>query len=89
MQAMSIQQDATAHNVSHAMKPGYRREVVSFESIGWKQDLISPSATMTTDYTPGIHEYTGGRLELTFMPIGLAALHLNGPQSPAPHQNRS
>lgn len=63
MQAMSIQQDATAHNVSHAMKPGYRREVVSFESIGWKQDLISPSATMTTDYTPGIHEYTGGRLD--------------------------
>jgi len=30
MQATSLQQDVTAQNLNHAVKPGYQREVLRF-----------------------------------------------------------
>lgn len=74
MQAMSLQQDATSHNLSHAMKPGFRREILQFDSIGQQQDIIAPSTSLHTDFTPGIHEYTGSKFDVALDGPGFFAV---------------
>ncbi|MBM4075508.1 MAG: hypothetical protein FJ267_07680, partial [Planctomycetes bacterium] len=48
MQATSIQQDVTSHNLTHAVKPGYRREILSFEASGPAQDLQGPRTSLSS-----------------------------------------
>src|SRR5262249_48947525 len=80
MQAMTLQQDVTAHNLSHANKPGYRREVLSFESIGDREDIVGPAASLHTDASPGISEFTGGPFDVALEGPGFFTLQ--GPTGP-------
>lgn len=77
---MSQQQDATSHNLSHAMKPGYRREIIRFDSIGQPSDLIGPATSLHTDFSPGIHEYTGNNLDVAINGPGFFSV--DGPDGP-------
>ena len=80
MQASSLQQDATAQNLSHAMKPGYRREIIQFESIASHQDIVAPLNSLHTDFSPGIHEYTGGEFDVAVNGPGFFSVQ--GPTGP-------
>lgn len=77
MLATSQQQDVTAHNLTHAIKPGYRREVLRFESVGGDGDLIGPSAELHTDVTPGAPEHTGNPLDVAL--TGPGFFQVQGP----------
>ena len=80
MQATSQQQDVTAHNLSHAMKPGYRREILRFENIGQRDQLQGPATTLHTDFAPGILEHTGGKLDVAL--DGPGFFSVQGPAGP-------
>ena len=67
MQAMSHQQDVIAHNLSHAVKPGYRREVLRFDAIGERTDIVGPATSMHTDFSSGILENTDGKLDVALV----------------------
>ncbi|MBI5760058.1 MAG: flagellar hook basal-body protein [Planctomycetales bacterium] len=69
MQATAQQQDVTAQNLTHANKPGYRREVLRFETSGQRDDIQGPATSLHTDFTPGHAEFTGNKLDVA----------LNGP----------
>lgn len=77
MLATSQQQDVTAHNLTHAVKPGYRREVLRFESVGGEDDLLGPSVQLHTDVTPGATEHTGNRLDVAL--TGPGFFRVEGP----------
>ncbi len=80
MQAMSTQQDATAQNLSHAMKPGYRREVIRFDAIGQPDDIVGPLSSLHTDFTQGTLENTGGTLDVAL--DGPGFFSVQGPTGP-------
>lgn len=80
MHAASIQQDATAHNLSHAMKPGYRREIIRFDSVVSKEDIASPTSSLHTDYSQGVTESTGNKLDLAI--DGPGFFSVEGPNGP-------
>lgn len=69
MQATSAQQDVTAHNLAHAVKPGYRREILQFEAVGQHDEMLGPTASVHSDFAPGTLEFSGNRLDVA----------LNGP----------
>lgn len=69
MQATSLQQDVTAHNLNHAMKPGYQREVLQFKATGPHEELLGPDSVLHTDFSRGTLEHTGNTLDVA----------LNGP----------
>lgn len=64
MLATSQQQDVAAHNLSHANKPGFRREVLRFDATGPASDLFSPEAKLHTDHSAGGLEQTGQPLDV-------------------------
>lgn len=78
MQAMSTQQDVIAHNLSHAMKPGYRREIMKFTGIGQQNDLVGPMASLHTDFSQGTIENTGNTLDICL--DGPGFFSVQGPQ---------
>ncbi len=80
MQAVTVQQDATAHNLSHAMKPGYRREMVRFESIGEPADIVAPMNSLHTDFSQGVMEFTAGKLDVAISGPGFFSVQ--GPSGP-------
>lgn len=80
MNATAVQQDATAHNISHAMKPGYLREVVRFAAPAPGSEMIGPTTTMHTDFTPGTMQFTGGKLDLALEGPGFFSVQ--GPAGP-------
>jgi flagellar basal-body rod protein FlgF len=80
MQANSVQQDVTAHNLSHAMKPGYRREVLRFDAVGSHDDIVGPSSSLHTDFSSGTLEQTGGTLDFALNGPGFFAVQ--GPSGP-------
>jgi len=80
MQAMTIQQDATAQNLSHAMKPGYRREILRFDSVGEQNDIVGPRSSLHTDFTQGTFENTGAPLDVALDGPGFFAV--DGPTGP-------
>jgi flagellar basal body rod protein FlgF len=65
MNATATQQDAIAHNLSHAMKPGYLREIVRFEAPAPSSEMVGPTPTLHTDFAPGTMQQTGNKLDLS------------------------
>ncbi|MEK6257868.1 MAG: flagellar hook basal-body protein [Planctomycetota bacterium] len=80
MQATSLQQDVTAHNLNHAMKPGYQREVLRFNATGPREELLGPEATLHTDFSPGTLEFTGNTLDVALNGPGF--FQIQGPSGP-------
>lgn len=80
MQATSLQQDVTAHNLNHAVKPGYQREVLRFQASGPMESLQGPETSLHTDFSPGILEHTGGKLDVALNGPGFFAI--DGPSGP-------
>ena len=80
MQAMSHQQDVIAHNLSHAVKPGYRREVLRFDAIGDRTDIVGPATSLHTDFSTGILENTDGKLDVALSGPGF--FEVKGPGGP-------
>ena len=80
MQATSLQQDVTANNLNHAVKPGYQREVLRFDGTGQRDDLQGPEASLHTDFSPGTIEYTGSKLDVALSGPGFFAI--DGPSGP-------
>lgn len=84
MQAMSQQQDATAHNLAHAVKPGYLRELIRFDAPDQSQ-IQGPTASLHTDFTPGTMQHTGNKLDLALEGPGFFAIQ--GPNGPVYTRN--
>ncbi len=61
---MGTQQDTTAQNLSHATKPGFRREIMRFMGIGQQDDLVGPMSSLHTDFSQGTLENTGNMLDV-------------------------
>lgn len=80
MNATAVQQDATAHNLSHAMKPGYLREIVRFEAPAPSTEMVGPTPTLHTDFAPGTMQQTGNKLDLALEGPGFFAIQ--GPSGP-------
>jgi flagellar basal body rod protein FlgG len=80
MQAMSQQQDVTAQNLSHAQKPGYRREVLQFDGIGGPTDIVGPRSSLHTDFKPGTFEYTASPFDVALNGPGFFVIQ--GPNGP-------
>ena len=80
MQANSLQQDASAHNLSHAMKPGYRREIIRFDAVGDREEIISPRGSLHTDFSQGTMEHTGAQLDVAL--DGPGFFSVQGPNGP-------
>jgi flagellar basal body rod protein FlgG len=80
MNATAIQQEATAHNLSHGMKPGYLREIVRFEAPTPSQEMVGPTPTLHTDFTPGTMQMTGNKLDLALEGPGFFTVQ--GPTGP-------
>lgn len=80
MLAMSHQQDVAAQNLAHSSKPGYRREMVRFESTGGLNDFVGPSVSVHSDQTPGGFEPTGNPLDVAISGSGMFVF--DGPSGP-------
>jgi flagellar basal body rod protein FlgG len=80
MQATSLQQDVTANNLNHAMKPGYQREVLRFSAAGKRDELVGPEASLHTDFSPGTLEHTGNKLDVALN--GPGYFQIQGPSGP-------
>lgn len=80
MLATSHQQDVAAQNLAHASKPGYRREVLRFESGGGADDFVGPSVSVHADQTPGGFEHTGNPLDVAISGSGMFVVQ--GPGGP-------
>ncbi len=70
MLATSQQQDVTAHNLAHANKPGFRREILRFDATGPASDLVAPSVQLHTDQSVGDLDHTGQPLDLAINGAG-------------------
>lgn len=84
MQATSQQQDATAHNLAHAVKPGYLREMIRFDAPDPNQ-IHGPTTSLHTDFTPGTLQHTGNKLDLAIDGPGFFAIQ--GPNGPVYTRN--
>ena len=80
MNATSTQQDATSHNVAHATKPGYRREVIQFESVFDAAQIAGPATSMHTDFSQGIMQFSGGKFDVAI--DGPGFFTIQGPSGP-------
>lgn len=80
MEAMSTKQDATAHNLSHATKPGYRREIMRFEGIGQPDDLVGPTSALASDFSQGTLEQTHNVFDVAINGPGFFSVQ--GPSGP-------
>jgi flagellar basal body rod protein FlgG len=74
MSATSQQQDAIAHNLAHAVKPGYLREIMRFEAAAPGNEMLGPSTSLHTDFTPGTIQFTGNKLDLALEGPGMFAV---------------
>jgi flagellar basal body rod protein FlgG len=80
LNAASQQQDSIAHNLAHAMKPGYRREIVRFDSYAPVEQLQGPATSVHTDFVPGVQEFTGNVLDVALNGPGFFSIL--GPSGP-------
>jgi len=80
MLATSHQQDVAAQNLAHSNKPGYRREMVRFETTGGLDEFVGPSVSVHSDQTPGGFEPTGNPLDVAINGSGMFVL--DGPSGP-------
>lgn len=78
MNATAQLQDVTAHNLSHAVKPGYLREMVRFDSSN--SLMQGPSASSQTDFSAGTMQFTGNKLDLALKGPGFFTIQ--GPAGP-------
>jgi flagellar basal body rod protein FlgG len=78
---MGLQQDSIAQNLSHATKPGYRREMMQFDSVApMPTDLVGPRSSLHTDFQQGVYEWTGAPFD--FAINGPGFFTVNGPAGP-------
>jgi len=75
-----MQQDTIAHNLAHAIKPGYQREMLKFESAGPSDGMQGPTLSLHTDFSPGTIQFTGNKLDLALQGPGFFAVE--GPTGP-------
>lgn len=80
MQATAQQQDVIAQNLTHVNKPGFRREVLRFQTIGERSDMQGPATSLHTDFTHGDAEYTGNKLDVALNGPGFFSVQ--GPNGP-------
>jgi flagellar basal-body rod protein FlgF len=85
MNATAQQQDAIAHNLAHAVKPGYLREMVRFSVESPAGNLQGPSGALHTDFTPGTMQFTGNKLDLALEGPGFFTVQ--GPTGPVYTRN--
>ena len=64
LNAMSLQQDVTARNISNSSKPGFLRHIAQFERYGPRENILGTSPSVHTDFTPGPVTHTGNRLDM-------------------------
>ena len=74
LNAMSLQQDVSARNVSNSSKPGYLRQIAQFERYGPQHDILGTSPSVHIDFTPGPVVHTGNRLDMSINGPGFFAL---------------
>lgn len=70
MDVTSIQQDVVARNLANANQPGYRRQVLSFETFLAKNALVGAKAELHQDFTPGDPVHTGAELDVALVSDG-------------------
>jgi flagellar basal body rod protein FlgG len=80
MNATSQQQDAIAHNLSHAVKPGYLRELIRFDAPGANDEIQGPLTSLHTDFALGTLQQTGNKLDLAL--DGPGFFTVQGPAGP-------
>ena len=85
MNAMSQQQDATSHNLAHAVKPGYLRQIVRFEAPETRNQIQGPTTALHTDFQPGTMQFTGNKLDLAL--DGPGFFTVQGPTGPVYTRN--
>ena len=79
MDALTLRQDAIAQNLAHVNMPGFRRHLVTFESVGMLGDLRGTRATEHTNHASGPLITTGNPLDLALSHNGFFVLN-GGPQ---------
>lgn len=85
MNATALQQDAVSHNLSHAVKPGYLRQVVQFDASGPSHQIVGPTASLHTDFSAGTMQFTGNKLDLALEGPGFFTVQ--GPTGPVYTRN--
>jgi flagellar basal body rod protein FlgG len=85
MNATALQQDAIAQNLSHAVKPGYLRQLIRFDALGPSNEIQGPVASVHTDFSPGSMQYTGNKLDLALEGPGFFTVQ--GPTGPVHTRN--
>lgn len=85
MSATAQQQDAIAHNLSHAVKPGYLREMIRFDAPGPQSQIQAPATSLHTDFSPGTMQFTGNSLDLALEGPGFFTVE--GPTGPVYTRN--
>lgn len=70
LKGLSIQQDALARNLSQVNKPGYRRQIVSFETLGPRGEFMGTKPTNQTDFAVGDPTHTGRDLDVALADDG-------------------
>ena len=85
MNATSQQQDAIAHNLAHAVKPGYLRELIRFEAPAAGNPIQGPATSLHTDFQPGTMQLTGNKLDLALEGPGFFTVQ--GPTGPVYTRN--
>ena len=85
MNATAMQQDATAHNLAHAVKPGYLRELIRFDASGPSDQIQGPATTLHTDFQPGTMQFSGNKLDLALEGPGFFSVQ--GPTGPVYTRN--
>lgn len=74
LNAMSVQQDVTARNLSNSSKPGFLRYVARFQAFGPEDNILGTRPSVHTDFTPGPTKFTGNRLDMIIRGPGFFAV---------------
>lgn len=74
LNAMSVQQDVTARNISNSSKPGFLKYVTRFQQFGPSDNILGTSPSVHTDFTPGPTKFTGNRLDMVIRGPGFFAV---------------
>lgn len=89
MNAAAVRQDVIASNLAHSDIPGFKRALVSFESMQSEAergyDAFRPQTSVKTDFAQGIMEQTGRALDLAIAGDGFFAIE--GPDGPLLSRN--
>ena len=80
MKALSIQQDVTARNLAHANKPGFRRQILTFESFVKRDAHLGVQVERVNDFTVGDPQFTQRELDVALTGDGFFVL--DGPNGP-------